>query len=276
MLTELPAVPVLMEFTDYLKKHRVSIEHFAIMTKLYLPALQRTMHFNRLYVFDSRLYYKATQYSPSFKLGKKAVPVTLHEHIQTNYGGDLVDFANKHGDNPIFVETSVSLAALWVAREVLLPCRVPSAYPIVSIQSHIESAFSDNATEFGRRYKKPQQQVHRWKSKNAAWCLGNVYLRRTEFNPELHIGKTPRQAVLFHDYLYGGLFLSEDEWFDVIKNNTGKTRSRLLKRMFKEKYIRYSNQIDRYINYPGTMWVDGDIYKKQTDFTPFSSISTDA
>lgn len=266
MLADIPGTSVVMEIADYLKKHKVSLERFAMTKNIYLHALKLAISEDRLFVFGTDLYYKSTQYSPSLVLGKKPVPIKLSEHISESFGGDFSAFAEKHGDNILFVRAAVERGGLWVAREVLLPYSLPSAYPVISIQAHIEAVFDDNATEFGRKHNKSQQQVHRWKSKNAGWCLGNVYLRRTEFNPDIFLDDRPRQAVLFQDYLFGGYFLPAQERLTVMQNTTTKERQRALKRIFKEMYVKYSNQIDRYIAYPNTMWIEGDIYKKQTDF----------
>ncbi len=266
MQNKIPSTKLVMDLTHYLEHFEVSAEEFALAKGIYLNALEIAISEERLFVVGSNLYYKATQYSPSLKLGKRPVPKALSKHISTSFGGDHEAFAKKHGDSVIFVKGAADNGGIWVAREILLPYSLPKAYPMVSLQSHIESDYEDNAAEFGRLHGRSQQQVHRWKLKNAGWCKGNVYLKRTDFNPDLLLTNEAKQAVLFTDYLFGGYFLPASERISIAHNPNIKDRHRTFKRLFKEMFIKYSNQIDRYISYPDTMWVEGDIYKKQSDW----------
>ena len=70
-----------MDPTHYLEHFEVSAEEFALAKGIYLNALEIAISEERLFVVGSNLYYKATQYSPSLKLGKRPVPKALSKHI---------------------------------------------------------------------------------------------------------------------------------------------------------------------------------------------------
>jgi hypothetical protein len=264
-MNDLPNSPYVMELTKYLWKFGCGLERFAYERGFYFPLLQEVNNTLRVLVCNGKLYYKATMYSPSLKLPDKTVPVSLREHVEKKHNNNISSFAEKHGDSETFIKHAIGQNALWQSREILLPLLLPAVHNAVSLKSHINDYYEGNDSSFARKHGRSQQQVFRWIKKNAVWCNGDIYLRKTEFDIIDPVGEVPKQALLLNEFIYNGLFLEFDDRNRIMALSE-KEKNLEFRKAFANKTKLFPAQVARYLKYENTMWLQGEIYKKQTTF----------
>jgi hypothetical protein len=259
-------LPCVIELLSFLRDIGCSLERFAKENNIYYPHLNAEKEYQRIFVAAGKLYYKATMYSPALKIPKNPSIVMLRDHIKNNHQNDPGAFAKKHGDSELFVQNAIDNDALWLSREVLLPMTALKSYETISLATHIDDSFNGNDSLFGREHGRSQQQIFRWQQNNAVWCNGDVYLRKTHFKPIAVIEDIPKQSVLFSDFVEQGLFLPQETRLEVLRIPLQKKKSEELRKRFCDTFGMFSAQVTRYLNYDNTMWCEGNVYKKQTNF----------
>lgn len=120
---------------------------------------------------------------------------------------------------------------------------------VVSLENHVMDGFKDEkeaVRHFANEHGLITQQVKRWISAGAAWFDGQIYLQKSKFcNHKIEIGEDSKAFILA----------------DFIRVNFDNNAT-----SFAEHHGSTQQQACRWLK-ADTIYVDGEVFRKQTNFT---------
>lgn len=195
---------------------------------------------------NGRIYHRATQNNPDFSITGATRAMDLTDYIDEYHEGSTISFAEAFGESVGFVERECIKGALFCKEEILSPYPDKSPGFAIPLRHHIANRHHNNQTTFAKHHDSTQQQVNRWVNKECVWYKGDVYMKRTNINPN---------PLPLPDRMDVTSIVSH------IESEFGNDRL-----AFCKHYDIRPQQLERYINYD-SIWVHGDIYKNQSKFS---------